>query len=430
MTHPFELSTSQLVNSLSLVDNNGSPPPPTNNPALPVTTTVGEETGTDNQVMPTSLAIGAEGGATTEALGEEGGMTPIVMPPGEPTSLAIGAEGGNEIPIPVTGAIGETGDIIPLPTTRRNIDGTPTTLAIGEEGGNITEAFNDLENGGDVAIPTTLAIGEEGGISEPMPTTLAIGEEGGNAPVPTTALLGEEGGIVPIGFPPQVPITPPIGEEVSTLAVGEEGGIFTPIDNIDNRSISQPNSAEISNFNQEIYQQTYPNINAAINSGEFNSAVDHYIQFGQFEAERIGFFTGSDDNDIITSFGNNTKISGVNSVGYNVVNERIIPLGLGVGEIDILVGNTDVEGVDEFILGIAPNSPFYVGFNNFDFATIKNFDVAFDRIKLPGVITDYSFEIVNDSVNVATATGDLIGIIENVASVVEDINFIFDSSSI
>ena len=63
---------------------------------------------------------GKSGWATTQAVGEEGGVCP--------TTLRTGEEGG-----------------------------VITTLAIGEEGG-----------------ATTLAIGEEGGA-----TTLAIGEEGG-----------------------------------------------------------------------------------------------------------------------------------------------------------------------------------------------------------------------------------------------------------
>lgn len=95
----------------------------------------------------------AEGGVTTQALGEEGG----------PTTQAIGEEGG-----PTTLAVGE--------------EGGPTTLAVGEEGGPTTRALG--EEGA-----STKALGEEGG---PIPSTRRRGEEGG-LPQPTTLALGEEG---------------------------------------------------------------------------------------------------------------------------------------------------------------------------------------------------------------------------------------------
>ena len=408
MKHPFELSASQLTalkRETSQVDHTNSLSAPTDDPSLPVATTVGAENGTD-EPRATTLAEGEEGGGTTEALGEEGGITPVVIQPEQPTTFAIGEEGGEALLPVITGAIGESGDIIAIPAPG-NLNNTPTTtLATGEEGGTTTEAFDNSENG-DTAIPTSLAIGEEGGISEPIPTSLAI---------------GEEGGIIPVGLPPGVPITSP--GEFTTQAVGEEGGIATPIDR---GTITEPGVEDGENFSEDIYQQSYPDIDNSINRGEFSSGLEHYIQFGQFEIERIGFFTGSDRNDIVTAFGNNTRIVGVSPLGYDVVNDEILPNSFGVGEIDILVANNNVEGVDEFILGVAPDSPFYVGFNNFDFAVIKNFDVSLDRIKLPGVITDYGFEIVNNSVNISTASGDLIAIIEDVASVVENVDFIFSN---
>ncbi len=86
----------------------------------------------------------AEGGVTTQALGEEGG----------PTTQALGEEGG-----PTTLAVGE--------------EGGPTTRALGEEGAS-TKALG--EEGG--PPPSTRRMGEEGGLPQPQPTTLALGEEG------------------------------------------------------------------------------------------------------------------------------------------------------------------------------------------------------------------------------------------------------------
>ncbi|GGA27697.1 hypothetical protein [Okeania sp. KiyG1] len=310
-----------------------------------------------------------------------------------------------------------------------------TTQALGEEGGAITTAFDDSENG-DEPIPTTQAIGEEGGFSEPIPTTQALGEEGGfSEPIPTTQALGEEGGIDPIGVLPGEPTTRAVGEEggaapigvpprePTTRAVGEEGGA----DPINNEIITQVGSEEGTvttlaigeegrDFNEEIYRQSYPGIDVAINRGVFSSGLEHYIQFGQFEIERIGFFTDNDSNDIINAFGNNTRIIGVSVIGYDIISDRIIPGSLGTGEIDILVGSSGIEGVDQFILGSSPESPFYLGFGYSDFALIQNFDAPLDRIQLSGSLNDYSFEIVNNSVNISTVSGDLIAIVEDVSS--------------
>ncbi|MEB3340036.1 hypothetical protein [Okeania sp.] len=243
-----------------------------------------------------------------------------------------------------------------------------TTLAIGEEGGNgfTTEVL------GEAGGATTLALGEEGG-DFPDATTLAIGEEGGDGM--TTEALGEEGG-------------------ATTLAIGEEGG----------------------GFNEEIYLEFYPEVNVAINRGELSSGWEHYLQFGVFEAERIGFFTGTNSNDIITAFGNNNRIIGVNTLGYDLVNDEIIPNSFGVGEIDVLIGSFGVGTTDKFILGFSQESPFYVGLGSFDFALIKNFEVDFDEIQLSGNLDDYSLEIINNSVNISIQSGDLIAIIENLPS--------------
>jgi hypothetical protein len=90
------------------------------------------------QGMPTTLAIGEEGGPITERRGEEGKRPPI-----NPTTMAIGEEGG---PRPTTRAVGEEG-------------GKPPVLPPGRV--------------------TTHALGEEGAGPPPQVTTQALGEEGG-----------------------------------------------------------------------------------------------------------------------------------------------------------------------------------------------------------------------------------------------------------
>jgi len=122
----------------------------------------------------TTFAVGEEGGQpqpiTTQALGEEGGVTTTWHSEegGGVTTMRLGEEGGNPF---TTQALGEEGG--KPPTTRR----------FGEEGG---------------TAPTTHRMGEEGGTwspTQPAPSTRAMGEEGGSPPpgTATTMALGEEG---------------------------------------------------------------------------------------------------------------------------------------------------------------------------------------------------------------------------------------------
>jgi hypothetical protein len=75
--------------------------------------------------------------------------------------------------------------------------------------------------GGGLSIATTRALGEEGGYDypikpiEPIYTSLAFGEEGGWCPTPLPQPL-------PHPIPEPLPIKPPF--EVTTMAIGEEGG--------------------------------------------------------------------------------------------------------------------------------------------------------------------------------------------------------------
>ncbi|WP_094675249.1 hypothetical protein [Hydrocoleum sp. CS-953] len=417
--HPFGESSQKLEASLerSQIQQNS----PSNNSTLPVTTlALGEEGGATTEAFD-NLESGGNFIATTLAIGEEGGFSEAI-----PTTVATEEEGGNS-PVPTTATLGAEAGITPIPLP----PGVVTTLAVGEEGGDFPEATTLAvgEEGGDFPEATTLAVGEAGDMGF-QPTTRAVGEDGA-----TTEALGEEGGFATLtddgiltqpGTEEGIVTTLAIGEEggATTLAIGEEGGIATFFDD---EILTQPGSEagvvttqalgeEGGNFNEEIYRQSYPSINVAINRGELNSGLEHYVQFGQFEIQRIGFFTGTNGNDIITAFGNNTRIVGVNTLGYNPVNDEIIPNSFGVGEVDILVGSSRAEIIDQFILGSSQGLPFYLGFGNLDFALIKNFDVAFDQIQLPGSLDDYSVEIINNSVNISTQSGDLIGIIEDVPS--------------
>lgn len=410
-------------------------------PGTATTLAIGEEGGSfvteDNQVA-TTLAIGEEGGtfisennqvATTLAIGEEGGLFFLDQPPiannptGEEsgqTTRMVGEEGGlipGEEPIATTLALGEEGGLMP-----EDYPPVATTYMVGEEGGLIPE--EDLIAGED-AIATTLALGEEGGL---MPEDYP--------PAPMTAMVGEEGGLV----------TPATGLEPTLLAVNTPDNLSPSITPI---SYNDP-TVQPPLFDENLYLQRYPEIAAIVNSGAIASGQEHFANWGKAEGRsggafnegiyrqlypevldtnltglehyvdygknenRVGVFTGHTGNDFITAFGNITIISGVNLLAYDGVTGQVTTdTDFGVGQVDILNGGT---GVDRFIIGANPYY-FYVGEGNNDYAQIQNFDVTQDQIQLPGSIENYRFDLINNSMNIATAdTRDLVAIIKDVPS--------------
>lgn len=173
-------------------------------------------------------------------------------------------------------------------------------------------------------------------------------------------------------------------------------------------------------FNEQIYLATYPDVAAAVVNGGFSSGLQHYIQLGQFEANRSGWFFGTSGNDIITSFGQGILFT--TGISYdNFVNNLLTGGAVaGVGEVDTLIGG---EGADVFALGypsVLPlNSPpqqFYVGGGDTDYALIQNFESGSDFVGLEGSVENYNLQAVNGNLNISTASGDLIGIVEGVTS--------------
>lgn len=165
-------------------------------------------------------------------------------------------------------------------------------------------------------------------------------------------------------------------------------------------------------FNETTYLNLNPDVAAAVAAGTFSSGLQHFIQFGQFEVTRRSAFTGTSGNDIITSFGQGIQgIIGVNPdtlLGGAAV--------AGVGEADTLIGG---RGTDGFLLGVPFNPQpvrFYVGRGNTDYALIQNFERFTDGIILSGSLQDYSLQAVNGNLNISTASGDLVGIVQGVTS--------------
>lgn len=158
-----------------------------------------------------------------------------------------------------------------------------------------------------------------------------------------------------------------------------------------------------------------PDLLPFINAGVLKTGREHYSRFGQFESNRSATFVGSRSNDILTGFGTNTEIIGV-EVGIDPNRNRQYE-SFGVNEFDVLIGG---PGSDVFVLGGGPTSgntaatPFYLGNGQ---ATIRNFNIVDDFIQLQGSSLDnYRFIPTGNNLSIQTRFGDVLAVIEGGAS--------------
>ncbi|MGV0108503.1 hypothetical protein [Nostoc sp. DSM 114167] len=172
-------------------------------------------------------------------------------------------------------------------------------------------------------------------------------------------------------------------------------------------------------FNEQAYLLAYPDVAAAVNAGSFTSGLQHYEQVGQFENDRFGFFFGTNGNDTVTGFGEGNKL--IAGLGFDVLSNGSTVAG--VGQIDTLIGT---QGQDVFLLGhptlsslTSTPQQFYVGGGNTDYALIQNFKRGSDKIVLEGAAQNYTSQVINGSLNISTSSGDLVGIVEGVTSLVQ-----------
>jgi hypothetical protein len=167
-------------------------------------------------------------------------------------------------------------------------------------------------------------------------------------------------------------------------------------------------------FDEEAYLERNPDVALAVDFGVFESGVEHYIDYGQFD--RRGYFVGTDGNDTILGIGALTGITGIDIEDgeFNPSGSVTIQsLNRGTGEVDTLIGGA---GKDIFYLG-SSKITFYLGGGSTDYALIKNFDTAQDRLYLQGNSpADYNIGTVNGNVNISTLSGDLVAILEGVTS--------------
>lgn len=172
------------------------------------------------------------------------------------------------------------------------------------------------------------------------------------------------------------------------------------------------NFEEFSYFKADFPTYSYkinPDVEEAIKAGGFVSGLEHYLQYGQFEG-RVGIFSGTRGNDIVTGFGESTVIYGVERSVRPCVQEFgsgqcMDTASFGSNEVDVLIGGS---GKDRFVLGQLVNNStklpnaisFYTYSQDADFATIKNFEVGKDTIILGAAMYKYNFIESNEGLNI------------------------------
>ncbi len=168
-------------------------------------------------------------------------------------------------------------------------------------------------------------------------------------------------------------------------------------------------------LSEPFYRFQNPDVAAAVDAGVFRSGYEHYLQYGQFESGRTAPFYGTDSNDTITGFGQNTEIAGVD---FSLSRDNIGRILIGAtsrGEVDVLTGG---EGIDSFQLGYLVSAsvlnleiPFYAERGDADFAVIRSFERFRDEIFLAGSVSDYAIEAIPGSVRISRA-GDVVALVE------------------
>jgi hypothetical protein len=183
-------------------------------------------------------------------------------------------------------------------------------------------------------------------------------------------------------------------------------------------------------FNEKFYLRAYPDVAKLIQEGKYKSALDYYNQVGQNTAGKEGFFTGTNGNDVVSGFGIDQDLYGIDYEISDVAADgtyTFTPKSLGVGEQDTLLGRNDGKVEDGFFLSAltgkrdasgvnrptaGTNSPLYVGQGNKDFANIKNFNIEADYVSLAGKPSDYLYQSDGNNFRIFTKSGDLLGVVE------------------
>ncbi|NJK48086.1 hypothetical protein HC931_07790 [Candidatus Gracilibacteria bacterium] len=193
-------------------------------------------------------------------------------------------------------------------------------------------------------------------------------------------------------------------------------------------------------WNEAFYLAVFPEVAELVANGEYESALDYYIQVGQFltekdGGEKEGYFTGTKGNDIIQGFGVDNDLHGteIADVTFDPSTSNVsVTLGsTGVSEIDVLVGTDKTNGfyaggtwtkynTEDFT---GESTPYYRGGGDKDYSLVKNYQPDKDYVYFAGSAADYQYQSVDGNFKVYTADGDLVTIIEGVSDlVVTDLN--------
>jgi hypothetical protein len=178
-----------------------------------------------------------------------------------------------------------------------------------------------------------------------------------------------------------------------------------------------------SSFVEPVYLKNNPDIKDQVERYAYKTGFDHYLQVGQFE-RRPGTFSGTRGSDSIVAGGALAEFArltgvevGFSPLGANPSDKALFFKSTGTGEVDILTGS---PGKDKFYLGGqsafigATPVKFYQGQGVNDYALIKNFDQVQDEIILPGGVNEYTFQPIGQDLNIFSASGDLMAIVQGV----------------
>jgi hypothetical protein len=217
-------------------------------------------------------------------------------------------------------------------------------------------------------------------------------------------------------------------------------------------------TSPVSLFNESMYLAFYNDLDTLIPS-TYSTGLAHYLAIGQFAGatKKEGFFTGNSGNNIITGYGIDIDMYGVDVTATFTSGSGpngpafFTPSSYGVGEKDILVGRNSTVYEDGFFLSVpdgqysrtgatsgmlyGQSSRLYVGQGNQDYARIVNFNVEYDYVSLSGGAKDYIYKYQLDSkapsgysLKIYTkAENDLVGIVEGINDV-QPRNFVADGT--
>jgi hypothetical protein len=170
-------------------------------------------------------------------------------------------------------------------------------------------------------------------------------------------------------------------------------------------------------FFEPYYPVQNPDVVDLVESGQYASYYDHFLNAGQFEKREDTFFQGTEGDDTLYSIGYENILVGVPITAADYINGLdVVPANTGTGQIDTLIGNGINQKETIFVLGngtVLNETPqtFYLGEGDNDYAIIENFQNR-DRIFLGSDVANFTLEPIDGDLHISKA-GDLIAIVKD-----------------